>query len=64
MRIMARNVRRWESDGERLKVLVTKNGKSLYPIVVKQQKICGIHHLLYVMKGSFGSVPRDRGFPK
>ena len=51
-----------KGDGERLKVPVTKNGKYLYPIVVKQQRDGGVHHLLDVMKGSFGSVPQDRGF--
>jgi len=51
-----------KGDGERLKVSVTKNGKSLYPIVVKQQRDGGIHHLLDVMKGVFGSVPPQRGF--
>ncbi len=43
-------------------VPVNSKGKSLYPIVVKQQRDGGIHHLLEVIKGSFGSVPQDRGF--
>jgi hypothetical protein len=51
-----------KGDGERLNVPVTKDGKYLYPIVVKQQRDGGVHHLLDVMKVSFGSVPQDRGF--
>ena len=34
-----------KGDGERLKVPVTKDGKYLYPIVVKQQRDGGVHHL-------------------
>ena len=51
-----------KNDGERLMVPVNSKGKSLYPIVVKQQRDGGIHHLLDVMKGKFGSVPQERGF--
>ena len=51
-----------KNDGERLKVSVNSKGKSLYPIVLKQQRDGGVHHLLDVMQGSFGSVPQDRGF--
>ena len=49
-------------DGERLTVPTNAKGKPLYPIVVKQQRVGGFHHLLDVMNGSFGSVPQDRGF--
>ncbi len=50
-----------KTDGERLKV-PTWGNKVQYSNLVKQQKIGGIHHLLDVMKGSFGSVPQNRGF--
>tara|TARA_B100000686_G_scaffold252848_1_gene263665 strand:- start:1453 stop:2460 length:1008 start_codon:yes stop_codon:yes gene_type:complete len=49
-------------DGERLSVPLDSKGKPQYPIPVKQQRDGGVHHLLDVMKGSFGSVPQDRGF--
>ena len=51
-----------KGEGERLSVSPNSKGKPQYPIVVKQQRDGGIHHLLDVMKGSFGSVPQDRGF--
>ena len=52
-----------KTDGERLMVPMNSKGKSLYPIVVKQQRDGGIHHLLDVMKGCFGSVlSQERGF--
>jgi hypothetical protein len=44
-----------------LSIPVTKEGKYLYPIVVKQQRDGGIHHLVDVMNGKFGSVPQKRG---
>ena len=50
-----------KGDGERLSVPTYENKKQ-YSNLVKQQRVGGIHHLLDVMKGSFGSVPQDRGF--
>ena len=50
-----------KGDGVRLTV-PTFQGKSQFSNLVKQQRVGGFHHLLDVMRGSFGSVPQDRGF--
>jgi hypothetical protein len=47
------------SGGSRLTVPTSKTGKKNYPIAVSKQRNVGIHHLINVMSGKFGDLPKE-----